>query len=80
MSMDAKNELSDELLKRLHEPGNYTPRGNGDRKDRQEPLKMWQLRAVMDYFEDVQKREVNGKMVIVARGPFRDKSPDLDGE
>lgn len=81
MAMTPRDELADELTKRLHDPGAYVERGAGDRKDRMEPLKLHQVRAVMDYFEDVQKREAaDGKMVIVARGPYRDKSPELDGE
>lgn len=78
MAMTPRDEMSDELLKRLHDPGVYVERGPGDRPSKQEPLKMWQLRAIMTYFEDVQKREVDGKMVIAARSAFRDKNPDLD--
>lgn len=80
MAMKASDELADELLKRLHDPAAYVERGPGDRPSKQEPLKMWQLRAIMTYFEDVQKREVNGQMTVLARSAFRDKNPDMDGE
>lgn len=80
MAMTPRDELSDEILKRLHDPGAYVERGPGDRPSKQEPLKMWQLRAVMTYFEDVQKKNLpDNNVVIVARGPFREPSPDLDG-
>lgn len=78
--MDPREEMADELFARLYDPAKYVERGNhNSRKDRQEPLDMWKLRALMTYFEDVQKREVNGKMVIAARSAFRDKKPELDG-
>lgn len=77
MAMTPRDELADELLKRLHNPGAYVERGKTGEK--QEPLKMWQLRAIMDYFEDVQKRIVPGnKVVIAGRGAFRDRDPNLD--
>lgn len=79
MAMMPKDELADELLKRLHDPGAYVERGPGDRPTRPESLKSWQLRALMTYFEDVQKREVEGQMTVLARSAFRDKNPDLDG-
>lgn len=79
MAMTPRDELADELLKRLHDPGTYVERGPGDRPSKQEPLKMWQLRAIMSYFEDVQKRIVPGNQVtVVARGPFREMNSDLD--
>lgn len=78
MAMTPRDELADELLKRLHDPGTYVERGPGDRPSKQEPLKMWQLRAIMSYFEDVQKRERDGKITVLARGPFREKNSDLD--
>ena len=78
--MTARDELADELLKRLHDPDAYVERGPGDRPSKKEPLKMWQLRAVMTYFEDIQKREVNGKVTVIARSAFRDPNSDLDGE
>lgn len=80
MAMTAHDEMADELLKRLHDPAAYVDRGPGDRPSRQEPLDMWKLRAVMDYFEDVQKRKYDGKITIMARSAFRDTNPDLDGE
>lgn len=79
--MTAKDEMADELLKRMYDPGSYVERGNHEsRKDRQEPLDMWKLRAVMTYFEDVQKREQNGKVTVIARSAWRDPDTDLDGE
>lgn len=78
--MTPHNELADELLKRLHDPGAYVERGPGDRPSKQEPLKMWQLRALMTYFEDVQKRTVDGKVTVIARGAFREPNPDMDSE
>lgn len=78
MAMKPRDELSDEILKRLHDPGAYVERGPGDRPSKQEPLKMWQLRAVMDLFEDVQKRIVPEGVTVMARTAFREKNPDLD--
>lgn len=80
--MSAKDELADELFKRMYDPGSYVERGHHEsRKDRQEPLDMWKLRAIMTYFEDIQKREVNDKGVtVIARSAFRESNPDLDGE
>lgn len=80
MAMTPRDELADELFKRMYDPAAYVERGNHEsRKDRQEPLDMWKLRAIMTYFEDVQKKIVPGdKVVVLARGPFREKNPDLD--
>lgn len=78
--MTARDEMADELLKRLHDPAAYVERGPGDRPSRQEPLDMWKLRALMTYFEDVQKREHNGQITIMARSAFRDRNTDMDDE
>lgn len=78
--MSAKDEMADELLKRLHDPGAYVERGPGDRPSKQEPLKMWQLRAILTYFADIQKREVKDKVTVIARSAWRDPNPDMDGE
>lgn len=72
--MKPYDELADELTKRLHDPGAYVDRGPGDRPSKQEPLKLWQVRALMTYFEEVQKREVGGKFTILARSAFREKN------
>lgn len=79
MAMTPRDELADEIFKRLYDPAAYVERGNHEsRKDRQEPLDMWKLRAIMTLFEDVQKREVNGQVTVLARTAFREKNPDLD--
>lgn len=79
MAMTPRDELADELFKRMYDPAAYVERGNHEsRKDRQEPLDMWKLRAIMTLFEDVQKREVNGQVTVLARTAFREKNPDLD--
>lgn len=78
MATSPRDELADELLARLHDPDKYVERGMVGNK--REPLKMHQLRAIMEYFEDVQRREVNGQMVIAGRSRFRPRNPDMDGE
>lgn len=76
-----KDELANLITERLHDPGKFVERGPGDRPSKQEPLKMWQTRAIMGLFADVQKREVDGKGVtVIARTEFRDPDPELDGE
>ena len=79
----AKDELANLIMDRLYDPAKFVERGphpDGKRKDRQEPLDMWKCRAVMDLFEDVQKREKDGKVTVIARTAFRDPDPALDGE
>lgn len=82
--MTGKDELADMIMDRLYDPGKFVERGphpDGKRKDRQEPLDMWKLRAVMTVFEDIQKRtNAEGKVTVIARTAFRDPNPKLDGE
>lgn len=79
MAMTPYDELADELTKRLHDPDAYVERKVQGNK--REPLKLQQVRALMTYFEDVQKKTLpDTKVVILARGPFRDHDSELDGE
>lgn len=76
-----KDELANLITERLHDPAKFVERGpHPERKDREEPLKLWQTRAIMTAFDEVVKKEWDGKITIMARTPFRDPSPELDGE
>ena len=77
MSMTPKDELLDEILKRLHDPGAFVERLGEDKTGKREQLKLWQLRAIETLFEVIDKREVDGKVTLVMRTPFKDKDSDV---